>query len=226
MSEKKIKQLAGVMDKEIWKNPERSVRECLTFYRDNWTMRPVMGGGDRPMPCPPPPDKIVAFILRGGEPLSKEEKKILGVHPLTKIGKDASEHFTDKGLVEAREQAEYLANAISSVEVESDRLTDWGKWGTKMVEFSPAPDGCPLCMSLAGDYPVEKCPIPVLDTHLGCRCSIRPAESEVDGDYDKPQKASAGKNITVVGKIPVSDRHSRHKKSIIWKTLKLILRKL
>ncbi len=182
MNEKKIKRLAAVMDREIWKDPERSIRACLTFYRGNWTMRPVIGSGDKPMPCPPEPDKITAFILRGGEPLSKEAKKALGIHPLTKVGSGVHDHFTDKGLPEAREQAEYLANAISSVEVELAKLTDWRKWGTKMVEFSPAPDACPICMALAKDYPIEKCPTPVLDTHLGCRCSIRPAQSEVDGD--------------------------------------------
>jgi hypothetical protein len=50
-----------------------------------------------------------------------------------------------------------------------------------MVEFTPAPDACSICLSVAGDYPISECPVPVENTHPRCRCSIRPAASEVEG---------------------------------------------
>lgn len=72
-----------------------------------------------------------------------------------------------------------LARSEMSMAAERAKLDEWTERDLKMVEFTPAPDACPTCMALAGDYPIGKCPIPVQDTHPRCRCSIRPAASEV-----------------------------------------------
>lgn len=76
---------------------------------------------------------------------------------------------------------ERLARSEMSMVAEKAKLDEWSAWKVKMVEFTPAPDACPLCLSLAGVYPIDKCPIPVKDTHPRDRCSIRPAASEVEG---------------------------------------------
>lgn len=73
-----------------------------------------------------------------------------------------------------------LARSEMSLAAERAKLQEWQAWDVAMVEFTPAPDACPLCMSLRGDYPIEKAPVPVADTHPRCRCANRPAASEVD----------------------------------------------
>jgi len=73
---------------------------------------------------------------------------------------------------------ERLARSEMSMAAERAKLDEWKEWKVKMVEFTPAPDACPICMSLRGDYSIGKCPLPVQDTHPRCRCSTRPASSE------------------------------------------------
>jgi hypothetical protein len=73
---------------------------------------------------------------------------------------------------------ERLARSEMTMAAESAKLDEWTEWKIKTVEFSPAPDACPVCVALAGDYPIKKCPVPVRDTHPRCRCSTRPAASE------------------------------------------------
>jgi hypothetical protein len=73
---------------------------------------------------------------------------------------------------------ERLARSEISMAAEKAKLDEWAEWKVKRVEFKPAPDACPICIAVAGDYDIGECPIPVEDTHPRCRCSIRPAESE------------------------------------------------
>jgi len=73
---------------------------------------------------------------------------------------------------------ERLARSEMSMAAERAKLDEWGAWDVKRVEFTPAPDACPICFSLAGDYDIGNSPVPVADTHPRCRCSIRPAMSE------------------------------------------------
>ncbi len=49
-------------------------------------------------------------------------------------------------------------------------LKDWSKKGIKRVIFAPAPDCCPQCEALRGEYEIEKAPLVVRDTHEHCRC--------------------------------------------------------
>ncbi|MDO8282685.1 MAG: hypothetical protein Q7U10_08735 [Thermodesulfovibrionia bacterium] len=79
---------------------------------------------------------------------------------------------------DANSDWERLARSELSMAAERAKLDEWGEWEIKEVEFAPAPDACPICRALAGDYPIADCPIPVKDTHPRCRCSTRPAESE------------------------------------------------
>jgi|GEM_PF-3588872 hypothetical protein len=82
----------------------------------------------------------------------------------------------------------YLPYGLQSIEIHLERKNCWpGPWVNAML-FVPAPDACPLCMAMAKEYPIAKCPIPVLDTHLGCRCSYTPAHSETYGVSAQPRK--------------------------------------
>ncbi len=70
---------------------------------------------------------------------------------------------------------ERLARSEMSMAAEHAKIDEWEAWGVKKVEFTPAPDACPICVALAGDYEINVSPIPVEDTHPRCRCSTRPA---------------------------------------------------
>lgn len=73
---------------------------------------------------------------------------------------------------------ERLARTEMSMAAETAKLDEWGEWGVRQVEFTPAPDACPICFAVAGEYPVDECPIPGADTHPRCRCSIRMGKGE------------------------------------------------
>ncbi|WP_305046345.1 hypothetical protein [Geoalkalibacter sp.] len=73
---------------------------------------------------------------------------------------------------------ERLARSELSLAAENAKLEQWRAYGLKMVEFAPAPDACPLCVALAGDYEIAKVPLPVRDTHPRCRCATRPAADQ------------------------------------------------
>ncbi len=51
-----------------------------------------------------------------------------------------------------------------------DRLKNWAAKGVKRVVFAPAPDCCPKCDALRGEYEIEKAPVIGRDTHKDCRC--------------------------------------------------------
>jgi SPP1 gp7 family putative phage head morphogenesis protein len=77
---------------------------------------------------------------------------------------------------------ERLARTEMGMAAEEAKIHEWMEWEVKRVEFVPAPDACPLCASLAGEYDIDKVPLPGRDTHPRCRCSTRPAKSEVEGE--------------------------------------------
>ncbi len=70
-----------------------------------------------------------------------------------------------------------------SMAAERARLDEWKERGIKKLEFSPAPDACPICMSLAGDYDIDKCPLPVADTHPRCRCGKDREDVKLNAKY-------------------------------------------
>lgn len=72
---------------------------------------------------------------------------------------------------------ERLVRTEMTAAAERAKLDEWGAWGIKKVRFLPAPDACPICISLAGVYDIDKCPIPGTGTHPRCRCSIVPVDS-------------------------------------------------
>ena len=67
---------------------------------------------------------------------------------------------------------ERLARTEMAGAAERAKTEEWQAEGVKRVEFVPAPDACPICISLAGNYDLAECPeIPV---HPRCRCAKRP----------------------------------------------------
>ena len=71
---------------------------------------------------------------------------------------------------------ERLARSEIRMAAETAKLDEWAQRGMEKVEFTPAPDACPICRALAGEYEIDKAPLrPVRDTHPRCRCANRPA---------------------------------------------------
>ncbi len=103
--------------------------------------------------------EMEAFALSGTNPVNVAER-------LRKLFDDANSDW------------ERLARSEMSMAAEKAKLEEWKAWDIKEVHFSPAPDACPQCQSLEGDYPIDEAPIPVRDTHPRCRCALRPADSE------------------------------------------------
>jgi len=72
-----------------------------------------------------------------------------------------------------------LARSEMAMAAETAKKAEWTERGLKRLEFAPAPDACSICRALAGEYEISACPLPVKNTHPRCRCSTRPAASEV-----------------------------------------------
>lgn len=68
---------------------------------------------------------------------------------------------------------ERLARSEMSMAAEQAKLDEWAEWDVKTGVFAPAPDACPICMALAGEYELAEMPLPVRDTHPRCRCSTK-----------------------------------------------------
>jgi hypothetical protein len=73
---------------------------------------------------------------------------------------------------------ERLARSEMGMAAESAKIDEWKQCEIKRVEFVCAPDACPICLALAGEYDIDKAPIPGKSTHPRDRCSLRPAASE------------------------------------------------
>lgn len=58
-----------------------------------------------------------------------------------------------------------LARTEMTLAAERAKIKEWKAEGVKTLRFITAPDACPKCAALAGDYPVDKCPLPCADTH-------------------------------------------------------------
>ncbi|MDP2167971.1 MAG: minor capsid protein [Thermodesulfovibrionales bacterium] len=69
---------------------------------------------------------------------------------------------------------ERLARTEMTMAAEAAKKDEWKAWDVKKQGFRPAPDACPLCASLSGDYPIDDCPVPARDTHPRCRCTTVP----------------------------------------------------
>ena len=71
---------------------------------------------------------------------------------------------------------ERLARSEMTMAAEKAKTKEWAAWGVAKEGFGPAPDACPACQSLAGEYEIGKCPTPVADTHPRCRCAKYPVD--------------------------------------------------
>ena len=157
MNKTHISKLFKMLDVNLWSNPERSVQIALDSQKGFDYFNP---------------DTIKKSILRVGTELTKEEKKDRQINPAAKVYTCIFDHFTPQGISQCVQLAQELALALSAIQAETDKIATWSKRGIKKVKFSPAPDCCDICKKLSGSYKIQEAPIAVLDTHLGCRCSI------------------------------------------------------
>jgi SPP1 gp7 family putative phage head morphogenesis protein len=111
--------------------------------------------------------EIEAHVIAGSNPLAVADR-------LQKIFGEQNSNW------------ERLARTEMAMAAERAKLSEWKEWDVQRVEFHTAPDACPICMALAGEYNIDECPVPGRDTHPNDRCSIRPAASE-SGREHQPQ---------------------------------------
>jgi SPP1 gp7 family putative phage head morphogenesis protein len=101
-----------------------------------------------------------------------EAHTLAGSNPMV-VASRLNKHFGDQN-----SSWERLARTEMALAAETAKTDEWAAYGVKMVEFYPAPDACPICQSLKGNYALKKCPqIPI---HPRCRCTKRPAASETE----------------------------------------------
>lgn len=172
MKDEHLLKLAALLDPAIWKNPQLSIQQMLNYYKSNFEVRPAFGTGNVAVPCPPDYRNVANSILRSGEALDKDVKKQYGIHASAKVTRSIFEHFTDEGLSECLEEAKLLGLAIKSIEITLERIENWEKSGETKVEFMADSWACDICQKTKGIYAIEKVPIPVLDTHIGCTCNV------------------------------------------------------
>jgi len=106
-------------------------------------------------------DRIVAEM---------EAHTIAGTNPLN-VAERLNKLFGDQN-----SSWERLARTEMADAAERAKTDEWKAWKVKKVDFVPAPDACPICTALKGEYKIEECP--VIPVHPRCRCSKRPAKSE------------------------------------------------
>lgn len=172
MRDEHLLKLATLLNTNIWRKPQYSIQQMLEYYKNNFVMKPVLGTGTMPIPCPPDYKSVANSILRSGTALSKEEKKKYGIHVSAKVADSIFAHFTTDGLPMCIEEAKLLGLAIEVIEITMERIEKWKKSGETKVEFKVDSWACKTCKGLRGKYDIEKTPIPVLDTHIGCTCNI------------------------------------------------------
>lgn len=101
-----------------------------------------------------------------------EEQVGEGVNPRD-VARKLEKLFGDKN-----SDWERLARSEMSMAAERAKLDEWSEWDVKKVKFAPAPDACPICVALGGDYEISEAPVPVQDSHPRCRCSVTVSASE------------------------------------------------
>lgn len=160
MTEAQIEKLATMLNPATWKNPEGTIRAILASIQAEKYV--------------PDYRETAKLITRSGVQLTKDEKKNIKISPIAKITTSIYEHFTVSGLSVCIRESQIIALAISAIVMHFRNINAWGNTGINNVAFAPAPDACPACLVLARTYAINKCPVPVLDTHLECRCSVIP----------------------------------------------------
>ncbi len=83
---------------------------------------------------------------------------------------------------------ERLARSELSMAAERAKEEEWKAWGIETMDFVPAPDACPICTALAGEYKINECPLPVDDTHPRCRCARRPGADVDTRSLQRPEE--------------------------------------
>ena len=95
-----------------------------------------------------------------------------------------------KKFADANSDWERLARSELSMAAERAKGEEWKAWGIATLDFAPAPDACPACQALAGEYTIDECPLPVADTHPRCRCARRPGAGVDIGSLRRPENRS------------------------------------
>lgn len=103
-----------------------------------------------------------------------EAHALAGSNPL-EVGRRLEKLFGDKN-----KDWERLARSEMAMAAEQAKGDEWEEWGVETLDFSPAPDACPICQALRGEYPIKECPLPVRDTHPRCRCSRTLGAGEIE----------------------------------------------
>lgn len=75
---------------------------------------------------------------------------------------------------DANSNWERLARSEMTMAAERAKLDEAAENGITRMEYVAAGDACPICISLAGQYDIEKTPVPVRDTHPRCYCTTIP----------------------------------------------------
>lgn len=123
--------------------------------------------------------EMEAFAITGTNPVNVAER-------LKKLFGDANSDW------------ERLARSELSMASERAKGEEWRAWGVETMDFVPGPDACPICVALKGEYPIDECPLPVMDTHPRCRCARRPGAG-VDKENLEPiedRQAEPAKEFT------------------------------
>ncbi len=81
-----------------------------------------------------------------------------------------------------------MARSELSMAAERAKGEEWKAWGVGTLDFAPAPDACPACLALAGEYDIDECPLPVIDTHPRCRCARRPGADVDTENLRRPEE--------------------------------------
>lgn len=128
-------------------------------------------------------EEIAKVVLRGGKPLSAEEKKSFGIRANAKYHSEVANHFTPSGLKQCGKHAKIITHFIIKVLFSLDQLPSFRAAGFKEVKFDVFQNAgeplCEACKKLEGSYPIKDVPIPGLDTHIECRCLLKPNMSSL-----------------------------------------------
>lgn len=179
-----MKELEGFKGKYDWRSEDSAVR---WYYGQSYSLGLIQAadliGKDRPILDIIKNREIFDKISKEGFALVKDNatkgiiKKVIPEMEAQMLVGANPRHVAARlkaRFGETNKDWERLARTEMSVAAERAKLDEWKQWKIKMIEFVIAPDACPICLGLVGEYKIGNAPIPGLDTHPRCRCSLIP----------------------------------------------------
>ena len=177
-----IKEMEGYIGEYHFDNPDSPLK---TYYGESYSLGLIQAahlvGAERPLLDIIKNREIYDQLVRNGFQLvtdnvtkavvnkiipEMQAHVIAGTNPLN-VAERLKKIFGDQN-----SSWERLARTEMALAAETAKSDEWKKRGIKMVSFVPAPDACPICLSLKGDYQLPACP--VIPVHPRCRCSKTP----------------------------------------------------